>query len=101
MLNVSKIWKDAVVVPVSKSTHPTTQNDFRPIALTSIIMEIFENWSIQKYWKTECALCQMQIVYRQRGGVEDAKLSLHNLLLKHLKGLGVTSAFIRRLFFRF
>lgn len=38
--HVPKVWKDAVVVPVPKSSCPKTHNDFRPIALTSILMKI-------------------------------------------------------------
>ena len=40
--HVPKVWKDAVIVPVPKSSGPKTLNDFRPVALTSIIMKHFE-----------------------------------------------------------
>jgi len=40
---VPKLWKEATVVPVPKTTRAVTLNDFRPIALTSLIMKCFEN----------------------------------------------------------
>lgn len=35
---VPEVWKDAVVVPVPKSNTPKTLNDFRPVALTSVVI---------------------------------------------------------------
>lgn len=39
---VPKLCKEAIVVPVPKTTHAVTLNDLRPIALTSLIMKCFE-----------------------------------------------------------
>ncbi|KAF7640904.1 hypothetical protein LDENG_00006430, partial [Lucifuga dentata] len=36
------IWKTSSIIPVPKMTRPTKLNDFRPVALTSLIMKIFE-----------------------------------------------------------
>lgn len=38
---VPSLWKQAVVVPVATS-NPVTLNDFRPVALTSMVMKQFE-----------------------------------------------------------
>lgn len=40
--HVPRIWKDAVVVLVPKSSCPTTLNDLKPVALTSINIKILE-----------------------------------------------------------
>ena len=39
---VPKTWKDAVIIPIPKNARPAANNDFRPIALTSIVMKCFE-----------------------------------------------------------
>ena len=36
------IWKTAEIIPVPKKSPPTCNNDFRPIALTSIVMKCSE-----------------------------------------------------------
>lgn len=38
---VPKIWKQAVIVPVAKGSSPKILNDFRPVALTSLVMRRF------------------------------------------------------------
>lgn len=89
--HVPRIWKDAVVVPVPKSSRPTTLNDFRPVALTSVMMKIFEKLLRQEILKsTESVglIDQLQFAYRPNRGVEDATLTLLNLLFKHLEGSG-------------
>ncbi len=40
--HVPATWKDAVVVSVPKSNCPRAVGDFRPVALTSVLMKIFE-----------------------------------------------------------
>ncbi len=87
--HVPRIWKDAVVVPVPKSSRPTTLNDFRPVALTSIVMKIFEKLVRLEILKdTESGMDQLQFAYRPKRGVEDATITLLNLLFKHLEGSG-------------
>lgn len=34
--------KDAVVVTLTKSSRPKVLNDFRPVALTSVVIKVFE-----------------------------------------------------------
>lgn len=70
-----------MVVPVPKSSRPTTLNDFRPMALTSIIMKILEKlvW-LEILKNTGSSLDRLQFAYRPKRGVEDATLTLLNLL---------------------
>ncbi|KAK7939111.1 hypothetical protein WMY93_002437 [Mugilogobius chulae] len=39
---VPKLWKQSTIVPLAKCSAPKTLNDFRPVALTSLIMKSFE-----------------------------------------------------------
>lgn len=42
MQHVSKVWKNAVVIPFPKTSYPKTFSEFRPITLTSVVMKTFE-----------------------------------------------------------
>lgn len=39
---VPMIWKESIVVPVAKVSSPKGLNDYRPVALTSLVMKGFE-----------------------------------------------------------
>ena len=41
-LTVPALWKKSIITPVPKKPSATVNNDFRPIALTSIVMKCFE-----------------------------------------------------------
>ena len=87
--HVPRIWKDAVIVPVPKCSRLSELNDFRPVALTSIIMKIFEKLvRVEILRNTVSAIDQLQFAYRPKRGVEDATVTLLNLLFKHLEGSG-------------
>ena len=84
---VPNVWKQATVVPVAKKNNPMVFNDFRPVALTSLAMKSFEKlikWKILD--KVQHLLDPLQFAYRAGRGVEDATLTLLNLVYKHLEG---------------
>lgn len=84
---VPSIWKLSTVVPVAKNNNPKTLNDFRPVALTSLIMKQFEKLVKQELVsKTESLIDPLQFAYREGRGVQDATATLLNLLFKHLEG---------------
>lgn len=90
--HVPNLWKDAVVIPVPKCSGPKTINDFRPVALTSVLMKIFEKLVRSEILRqTEHALDPLQFAYRPHRGVEDATVTLLNLLFRHLDGNGTHS----------
>lgn len=64
------IWKQSTVIPVAKHNHPKVLNDFRPVALTSLVMKCFEKL-VKKVvlTKTENLLDPLQFVYRAKRGV--------------------------------
>ena len=41
-------WKAAIICPVPKKSNPSTLNDFRPIALTSVLMKSIERLILKK-----------------------------------------------------
>lgn len=36
------VFQQTVIIPVPKIANPTENNDFRPVALTSVVMECLE-----------------------------------------------------------
>ena len=85
---VPTAWKESIIVPVAKG-NPNTLNDFRPVAPTSLVMKSFER--IVKrllLFRVGAALDPGQFAYRASRGVEDAQITLLNLLYSHLQGPG-------------
>lgn len=65
---------------------PKTLNDFRPIALTSIVMKCFVKIVKKEILKNTDH--DLEFAYRPNRRVEDATGTLLNLLFKHLEGKG-------------
>ena len=82
---IPDIWKTSVVIPVPKKTNPCILNDYRPVALTSLIMKTFEK-SIKAciLLGTEEKMDPLQFAYRKNRGVDDAKIFILDKLYKHL-----------------
>ncbi len=79
--HVPTIWEDAVVVPVPKSNCPKTVGDFRPVALTSVLMKTFEKLvRSETLRQTEHTLDPVQFAYTPHRGVKDATLTLLNVV---------------------
>lgn len=75
------------VISVAKHNNPKELNDYRPVALTSLVMKCFEKLLKKEVLtKTEHLLDPLQFAYRAKRGVEDATATLLNLLHKHLEG---------------
>jgi len=85
---VPKIWKQSRVIRVAKLNHPQLLNDFRRVALTSLVMKCFEVLvkKVIILSKTGNLLDPLQFAYRAKQGVDDATTILLNLLFKHLEG---------------
>ena len=84
---VPKTWKQSIVVPIAKTTHPKAPNDYRPVALTSLVMRSFEKLIKHELLvRTEHLLDPVQFAYRMGRGVQDATITLLDLLTKHLEG---------------
>jgi hypothetical protein len=69
-----------------KKNNPKQPNDFRPVALTSLVMKTLEKIIKALVLSvTEKNLDPLQFAYRAGKGVEDAKLFILNTLYKHLE----------------
>ena len=74
-----------------KVRHAMTLNDFRPIALTSLIMKCLENLVKEELLsETKTFLDLLQFAYSSMQSVQGATLTVLNMLLRHI----VPSVFI-------
>ncbi len=74
------------LVPVAKTRFPQELNDFRPVALTSLVMKCLEKVVKDEILQqSKDSLDPLQFAFRQGRGVEDANLTLLSYLLSHLE----------------
>ncbi|KAK3562612.1 hypothetical protein QTP86_002148, partial [Hemibagrus guttatus] len=86
---VPACFKTSAIVPVPKKTKITGLNDYRPVALTSVVMKSFESL-VLSYLKdiTDPLLDPLQFAYRANRSVDDAvNMALH-FILQHLDSPG-------------
>ena len=77
-------WKLSSITPLPKKPNPQSNNDYRPIALTSVIMKCFERIMkarILKHVKLE----ENQFAYRCKRSTKDACISLDHFVRSHLE----------------
>lgn len=96
---VPSVWKTSEIVPVPKLKIPKCKNDLRPVALTSVVMKCLES-IVRKYLCSHVShLCdKYQFAYRSNTGVDDAVVTLLNVVCSHLDK---ASNFTRVLFIDF
>lgn len=82
--SVPSTWKSSTIIPVPKKASCKENNDYRPVALTSLVMKCFEKIMIN-FLKTEgsCFLDPFQFAYKYNRSTEDAILSVTHLIDKH------------------
>uniref|UniRef100_A0A3P8NNR5 Reverse transcriptase domain-containing protein n=1 Tax=Astatotilapia calliptera TaxID=8154 RepID=A0A3P8NNR5_ASTCA len=87
--HVPACFKSSTMIPVPKKPRITGLNDYRPVALTSVVMKSFERL-VLSYLKTLTAplLDPLQFAYRANRSVDDAiNMALH-FILQHLDSPG-------------
>ena len=91
--------KTSTIIPVPKKATPLQLNDYRPVALTPIIAKCFEK-VVSKHLKFDVVdqLDPFQFAYKASRGVEDASLTLLNLITQHLEK---AKSYVRILFVDF
>ena len=96
---VPSVWKNSVICPIPKKKNPSSLNDYRPVALTSIVMKCFEKLALRRLLTfTNEHLDPLQFAYKPHNGTDDAILTvLHNAFL-HLDKAG---SYVRMLFIDF
>ncbi|KAI5086940.1 gastrula zinc finger protein XlCGF28.1-like, partial [Silurus meridionalis] len=81
------LWKESIIVPVPKNNAPTSLNEYRPVALTSLIMKTFERIVKDTLLSmVQANLDPFQFAYRSGRGVDDVICALLNMILAHLEG---------------
>ncbi len=91
--------KSTTIIPVPKKSPVSCLNDYRPIALTPIMMKCFERLVMQKI-KTGLpnTLDPLQFAYRPNRSTDDAISSTLHLALTHLEN---KDCYVRMLFIDF
>ncbi len=80
------LWQKAIITPVPKKSCPQENNDFRPIALTSVVMKCMEKLIVSQLKLEVCPqLDPYQFAYKRHRGTDDAINSLVHLVIKHLE----------------
>jgi len=88
-MKVPKLWKKSTIVPVPKKARPKTDNDYRPVALTSVIMKCFEKLVLTRLLQqTEGQLDPLQFAYKKQRSTEDATVFVVHQVLQHLDTQG-------------
>lgn len=85
-MEVPLLFKESTIIPIPKKKVISGLNDYRPVALTPIIMKVFESLVLQFIKQALPAdIDQSQFAYRQNRSTEDAvSLCLHRVL-EHLE----------------
>ncbi|KAK3541538.1 hypothetical protein QTP86_029174, partial [Hemibagrus guttatus] len=99
LCEVPACFKDSTIIPIPKKPKITGLNDYRPVALTSVVMKSFERL-VLAYLKniTGPLLDPLQFAYRANRSVDDAvNMGLH-FILQHLDKSGT---YVRLLFVDF
>ncbi|KAK1806279.1 hypothetical protein P4O66_000148 [Electrophorus voltai] len=96
---VPACFKTTTIIPVPKKPTMSCLNDYRPIALTSIIMKCFERL-VMRHIKTQLppSLDPLQFTYRPNRSTHDAISTTLHLALTHLDKKGT---YVRMLFIDF
>ena len=96
---VPTLWKNSTICPVPKNNKPKSMNDYRPVALTSLVMKVFERIVLQNLLlQTNPYLDQNQFAYKPNRSTSDATLSLLHSCYEHLEK---PNSFVRILFIDF
>ena len=86
---VPRCFKRSTIIPVPKSTTVSGLNDYRPVALTSVVMKVFEKLVLRHLKATTGTLLDpLQFAYRANRSVDDAvNIGLHQIL-RHVEAPG-------------
>ena len=78
-------FKAASITPVPKKPKATALNDFRPVALTSVVRKIFEQL-VLRYLKsvTNSSMDSLQFAYREKRCTDDAVALVLHFVMQHL-----------------
>ncbi len=82
---VSTLFKKSVIIPVPKNSKPSCPNDYRPVALTSTVMKVFERLLKNHICSSiPATLDPLQFAYRPNRSTDDAISQVLHLSLTHI-----------------
>ncbi|KAK7919117.1 hypothetical protein WMY93_010401 [Mugilogobius chulae] len=86
--HVPACFKLSTIVPVPKKPRITGLNDYRPVALTSVVMKSFERLVLPHLKSFTSLLDPLQFAYRANRSVDDAINLAFHFILQHLDSPG-------------
>ena len=87
---VPSLWKKSIISPVPKNKTQTSLNDFRPVALTSIVMKCFEKIVLKRLLgQIQNNLDPFQFAYKPIRSTNDTTLTLLHNCYSRLKKPGL------------
>ena len=82
---VPRTWRTSQITPIAKTARAKEMNDFRPIALTSVVCKCLERLVCDRLISSLTGkLDPLQFAYKAKRGVEDATVTLLDLCCRHL-----------------
>ena len=88
-MSVPCTWKSSIIIPVPKKPNVKQMNDFRPVALTSVLAKCMERIVCNQLVASVASrMDPLQFAHKARRGVEDVCLILINLIASHLDKSG-------------
>ena len=86
---IPQIWKKSNVTPLPKCKQPKEMKDYRPIALTSTVMKVFEHVIKERLLHAcESKMDENQFAYRARRSTTDACTAMDHIIRKHVDKAG-------------
>ncbi len=77
-------FKKSIIIPVPKNNKPSCLNDYRPVALTSIVMKVFERLVKSHISSIPVTLDPLQFAYRPNRSTDDAISHILHSSLTHV-----------------
>ena len=97
--SIPSVWKTSIICPVPKKSKPTCDNDYRPVALTSLVMKGFERLILTQLQAEVSKYADpLQFAYKRHRGVDDATVRLLHRAYTHLEK---PKSFLRLVFIDF
>ncbi len=77
-------FKKSIIIPAPKNNKPSCLNDYRPVALTSIVMKVFERLVKNHCSSIPVTLDPLQFAYRPNRSTDDAISHVLHSSLTHI-----------------
>ena len=79
------LWKTASIIPVPKKPNPMILNDYRPVALTPVVMKCLECIVLGRFLPVVSpTMDKLQFAYYKNWSVEDTTITVLYQIYRHL-----------------